>query len=326
MMELHCKRIQVKKTSALIVVSALVFFISCEKDITLNIPEPEQKIVVEGTIEPGLPALITLTNTIGFYGYTDLSSFDNLYVHEAVVVVSDGINSDTLQEICLNELTPELKALAANYLGVELDSLGEFPVDICLYSDPGIFTGTAVIIGEAGKTYSLTIHAEGKTLTSSTTIPPLVYLDSIYVKPVDDPANDSLVRLFGHFNDPPEIGNYYRMFTSQNGQPFYPFFTSVAEDFFINGKPVEFFIGRGEAPNAEDFETYGLFTRGDTVVTKFCSIDRPTYDFWLTIENDVGSGGPFANEIIVKTNIDGGLGVWCGYGPTYDTLIIPLTP
>ena len=45
----------------------LLMLSACTTDITLDIPAPEPKIVVEGTIEPGLPPIISLTSTIPFY-------------------------------------------------------------------------------------------------------------------------------------------------------------------------------------------------------------------------------------------------------------------
>lgn len=295
----------------------------CTTDITLDIPEAEQKYVVEGSIEPGAPPFLTLTSTVPFYGEINFNELDNYYVHDAEVVVSDGVNSVTLVEYCLSEIPEELKPLVAEFLGIDLDSTGDFPVDICLYTVPDIFAGAPAFVGEIGKTYTLTINHNGKTLSSSTSLMEPVHMDSLWVEPHDDIENDSLVRLYVRLSEPDPLGDYYRYFTSRNQEGYYPGFTSVFDDKLVNGISFTFTLDRGFNP-AEEFnqDTYGYFWKGDTVVLKWCRIDYPTFDFWRTLEYDSGSDGPFSSATIVQTNINGGLGIWCGYGAAYDTLII----
>lgn len=303
---------------------AAIFLSSCTEDITLDLDDPEAKLVVEGTIESGLPPFITLTQTVPFYGEINFNELDNYYAHDATVTVSDGSTSVTLTEYCLSELSDELASLVAAYLGFALDSLGNFPVDICMYADPGLLTGFPAIVGVPGRTYTLTINYNDKVYTSSTTIPELVNLDSVYVKQQPDPLTDSLYILYAMISDPDTLGNYYRYFTKQNSFPFYAAFSSVTDDLFFNGKTFEFSMSRGNAPTSDfDPATNGYFFSGDTVVLKFCTIDHASYEFFRSLEFDAGSDGPFSSATIVQTNIsNGGLGVWCGYGVTYDTVYI----
>ncbi len=300
-----------------------LFLSSCETEITIDLPQPEEKIVVEGYIEPGVPPIITLTSTVPFYGNINFNELGGYYISDAEITVSDGATSVILTEYCLNELPEDIIPLVGEFLGLDLDSLGEFPVNVCLYTVPDIFTGAPAFIGEAGKSYLLNINTDGKTLTSSTTIPPLVPLDSIYSEPHDDPNNDSLVRLYVHLTDPPQLGNYYRYFTKKNDEPFYTGFASVFDDNIVNGQSFDFTLDRGISPNeAFDQDTYGYFWRGDTIILKWATIDYASLDFWRTLEYDSGTDGPFASATIISTNINGGLGIWCGYGATYDTLYV----
>ncbi len=308
----------------LILGSWFLVLASCTQEVTLDIDTPEPKIVVEGNIEQGIPPIISLTSTIPFYGEINFNELDNYYVHDAVITINDGTESVVLAEFCLSDIPDELLPLVAAYIGIELDTAGNYPVDICLYTVPDIFTGAPEFVGEIGKTYTLTIEANGKTLTSSTQILPPVPPDSIYFKPHADIENDSLVRLYLHLTEPPGLGNFYRYFTKRNDEAYYSGYTSVFDDNFVNGLSFEFTVDRGFNPT-EDFdpETYGYFWRGDTVILKWSSIDFPTYDFWSTLEFDSGTDGPFSSATIAATNINGGLGIWCGYGASYDTLYIP---
>ena len=65
-----------------------------------------------------------------------------------------------------------------------------------------------------------------------------------------------------------------------------------------------------------------FFKRGDTIVLKFCSIDRSHFEFWRTEETQVGNNGnPFGSPAPITSNIEGGLGIWGGYATTFDTII-----
>ena len=307
-----------------VLMSGLFLFNSCTQDITIDIPDPESKIVVEGSIEQGLPPIISLTSTVPFYGEVNFNELDNYYVHGAIVTVSDGINTVELTEFCLADLPDEIIPLVAAFLGVDLDTAGTIPINICLYTVPDIFTGFPAFTGEAGKTYDLNIQFNGKIITSSTTIFPPVPPDSVYYREHDDPENDSLFRLYLTLTDPVEPGDFYRYFTKRNSEAFYSGYSSVFDDNLINGQTFDFTLDRGFNPT-EEFEElpYGYFLRGDTVILKWCTIDYPTYNFWRTLEFDSGTDGPFSSATIVQTNITGGLGIWCGYGVSYDTLYMP---
>src|SRR5678815_3636575 len=74
---------------------ALVFF-SCEKDVTVDLPVPEQKIVVEGYIENGQKAMVTLTKTAAFFSAVDSASLLSYLVTDAIVTVSDGVTTEQL--------------------------------------------------------------------------------------------------------------------------------------------------------------------------------------------------------------------------------------
>ncbi len=304
--------------------SVIFIFNSCTTDITIDIPTPEPKLVVEGSIEQGLPPIISLTSTVPFYGDVNFNELTNFYVHGADVTVSDGISTVTLTEFCLADLPDEIIPLVAAFLGVDLDTTGVYPINICLYTVPDIFTGFPAFVGEIGKTYSLNIVYDDITVTSSTQLLAPVPPDSIFYRPNEDPLNDTLVRLYVSLTEPGTPGNFYRYFTKQNTQAFYAGFSSVFDDNLINGQHFDFTVDRGYNPT-EDFSNggYGYFHTGDTVVLKWCSIDYPTFNFWRTLEFDSGSDGPFSSATIAQTNINGGLGIWCGYGVSYDTLYIP---
>ena len=144
-------------------------------------------------------------------------------------------------------------------------------------------------------------------------------LDSVWIEEEDD----TLATLFALYSDPDTIGNYLRYFTKRNSESFYPGFASVFDDNLINGQTFHFPLDRGQSRSDDlDLDTYGYFWKGDTVIVRWCAIDRRHYDFWKTIEFDSGIDGPFSSATIIESNIEGGLGVWGGYGCSYDTIIV----
>ena len=58
------------------------------------------------------------------------------------------------------------------------------------------------------------------------------------------------------------------------------------------------------------------------MVVKFISLGAAEYEFYRTFESNVlNSGDLFASPANVRSNIQGGLGVWAGLGVAYDTLV-----
>lgn len=180
--------------------------------------------------------------------------------------------------------------------------------------------------GEVGKSYSLRISHQGKTLTAVTTIPQLNPLSELTISPHPKPEEDSLRILNYSYTDPDTIGNSIRYFTKRNSEPFYPgLFNSVFNDELINGGSITFPLDRGEPKGQEeiDEDLYSYFGVGDTVTVRWAAIDLPHYRFWSSLENEQNSNGsPIGSPNITRSNIKGGLGVWGGYGVTYHTLII----
>ena len=44
-----------------------LIYVSCQEEITLDLPQAENKLVVEGAIEPGFPPYVILTNNQGYF-------------------------------------------------------------------------------------------------------------------------------------------------------------------------------------------------------------------------------------------------------------------
>lgn len=270
--------------------------LSCRKDVTLELPEYQQKVVVEASIETGGPAVVLLSWSVPYFGEFDYSTPEKAFIKGATVVVSDGTNSETL-----TELDPNTGYL---YIGSK-------------------------IFGKENTTYLLSVTVNGETYETSTTIGRPEPLDSLYFKG----EQDSLGFMWQTFSEPAGSGDCYRWFAKRLGRDqFYAApFGSVFDDKFVDGKSFDFAYDRGPQPNAlqeyrEDPER-GYYKRGDTVVVKFCRIGRKEYDFWYTYyQNKASNSNPFSAPANVKSmfgNHEKVFGSFVGYAAAFDTIVIP---
>jgi hypothetical protein len=308
---------------------ALTALVACEKEITVDLPETEARIVVEGTIATGQPPLVILTRTQSFFAPTSISSIANSFVSEATVTVYDGSTTHLLDRVCSSLIPPELLEEAAAASGIDVGLLAS--ANICIWTKLD-----NSLLGEEGRSYRLEVQTDGKDLVSTTTIPHAVTLDSLWFKlALQRPNDDSLGFIWARITDPDTLGNHYRWLAQRtnagpDGTPkdkgFVAPFFSVFEDRFANGLTFDFNFNRGARPfsNAadDDNEERGFFKRGDTVVVRLASIDEASFAFYTSFQNNVASAGDvFSNPANVVSNVQGGMGVWSGWGIRDHTVV-----
>lgn len=267
---------------------------ACNDEPYLNVPLPEDMIVVDGWIENGQFAKVLLTRNSPYFASIDSASIRSLVLTWAKVTVSDGINTEILT-LRKDE----------NY----------FP--------PYIFEGNE-IIGVTGRTYSIKAEYGGKTVTATTTIPEIVPLDTAFF--YLESGSDSLGSIYLEFTDPPDVKNYYRILTKRSGEDtrYYSSMVMCMDDMYFSGQKFGFSVRRGP----ESFiSSYGneYFRMGDTVSIKFCTIDNAHFDFWNSFQDETfNASNPFASSLsTIRSNIEGdGLGIWGGYGVFLVNLVL----
>jgi hypothetical protein len=330
-----------KRYSILLMICSLGLLIGCEKEITVDLPEVEKKIVVEGTILPGETPLIILTWTQGYFEPTDASSLQNIFVHDAHVTITENGRVHTLDEICSSELTPDQLAFASNFLGLSIESLQA--LNLCVYTKFSIPGTEDALFGAPNTTYKLEVHKDSYHITGETKIPSLVELDTVYFDIINPDFQDTLGILYGKLTDPDTVGNAYRWFAKrinrypanaqdanlrgkQKDLTFIAPFGSVYDDTFFNGLSFEFAYPRGIEANSTKFDDLNderaFFKVGDTVAIRGCTIDRAAFKFIRSLEAQFGNqGSPFAVPFNLESNLQGGLGAFIGYGAVYDTVV-----
>lgn len=305
---------------------AIVLF-ACEKEVEVEIPAVDPQVVVEGTIEPGEAPFILVSWSQGFFDPLDIEAFNSYFIHDAEV----RVNGQLMEEVCTDALPDSLLPILAELTGIALENL--FALNFCVYSNP--VSNPFAVIGEVGETYQLEVTVGDRQLSAVTYIPEPVPLNELWYQTWAN--TDSLGLIWASLTDPDTLGNAYRWFAKrinrrpgdpQNRPKDFNYITplgSAFDDNFVNGTTFEFAYGRGRAQNSsaeeDNNEEAGFFKEGDTVAVKWCAIPLEAAEALRSLEQQVGTtGNPFASPANLNSMIDGGLGLWIGYSPVYDTV------
>ena len=272
---------------ASLIVFAFLLLVSCEKPAS----QPDT-IVVEGRIEAGKHPVIHLHKAIRL-SEKEIETeemFRQSLILTAQIFVSDG--TDSVQLIGkINRTT--------------LPPYYYYSVDIK---------------GQAGKTYTLNVNYKGQQLTASTTIPSVIPIDSIEVRKVNArPENREVIV---HFTDNAATTDYYALFYCLGKQTQYVLASlGIRDDRSQQGQHIAWRLNRSNTllDNSKDFD----FAVGDTVNVKLSHIDADSYSFWTSLAStSTANTWLFMPKAQIGTNINGGLGCWCGYGSNEQQLFI----
>lgn len=256
----------------------------CEPQWDFGLTDFNPQIVVEGWIESGNFAYVCLSQTKTLDMPLDSMAIFDIPIRWAKVTVSDGSESEVLTGRMDKNYTP-----------------------------PFIYTGSR-IRGEAGKTYTLKVEYSGQEVTATTSIPQPVPLTSLIVEKCSD--SDTLYQLKAYFDDNKSEKNYYKFFT-QVLPPDKRFFSSFMGTFDDSVLPGQACVPVYRGLRYTDLKKYTPFYRKmEIVAVKFTQLPQEGFEFWSSYENEVTNGkNPiFPSSSNLKSNIKGGLGIWCGYG------------
>lgn len=262
----------------------LLIFSSCEHNEYL-ITEGESKVVIEGWIEEGDVARVLITRSIPVTEPIDSSSIIRYSIRSAMVIVSDGEINDTLR------LTS-----ASRYL------------------PPFLYVGEK-IIGKTDGKYTITVRYLSQTFTAETVIPPSVPIKNVrYVR--QQPA-DTVGNLVVEFTDPADRQYYYQIATRLDGYDaiYVPCLYGNLNNRNFVSPDVSIQITRGVTifPRT-NFEAH--FNDGDLIFVRLRTMPKEGFDFWNSWQNVIinSQNTIFPANSSLKSNINGGIGIWCGYG------------
>lgn len=255
-----------KQTKFLFITIAILMVLimsSCEKVVDLNLGDAPQSLVIEANVYDIIGEnYVAISKSKPFN--ENFGAFET--VSGASVIITDNVGNSFV----LNELFP----------GV--------------YNSP-------TLAGITGRTYYLSVNADGKSISAQSTMPPRVNLDSISQEKIDRPfGNDTVVkyRVFTHFYDTPGYANYYRLKASS--KTVRQKRVLVLNDDLIDGDHVIFPIFQTE------------FEENDTVNVQLLSIEEENYRYFNALSSSQNGEVPGNPE----TNLNGDENV-VGYFAAY---------
>ena len=299
---------------------------SCRKEISIDFPPVPEKLVVEGSIEPRFPPYVILTRNQGYFETIDNSTYNNLFVSDAQIMVFKLNDNEIIDSIELNQ---------------EIDT-------IPIYTN----LGCPENFSQEGYRYNLQIKWNDELITSTTTIPYSTPLDSIWIEETENTQdNQYKCDINAKYSDPDTIGN--NILIRSKRVEHWIIDTLTATPTLSNEKDNSLLLvdcGPDILANGESFETYfprpseqGGFPSGsyrtfkykkyqdtttigqdsilipeDVVLIKFCQVDLAAMKFWRgVVRNSTSGGNPFSEPMNLVSNINGGLGSWTGYATRY---------
>ena len=297
--------------SKLLLLFLAVIAAGCQSEIDVDMPEYEPKLVIEGTIENGQPAIVMLSKSISYLAEIDLDYLrDNVMITDAEVIVT---SSDGESERLTFQFCPEAPLFFA-------------------------FKSTN-LKGKENTTYTLTVNYAGEQYTAQTTIPSTFALDSIrFDNPSEFVNSDSMRAIRIQMTDNPMESNYYAFSVKVHCPVFqdHLWVSSIPvafDDKTFNRLTFNYEIERygvsmlfASAMSEEERKAYSrmTFRPGDTVYVRHSQMDYDTYRFMITGGSEAVLGSnPFTNPAPVASNIKGErvLGNWSGFASAVDTLI-----
>ncbi len=251
----------------------LFLFSACEKVIDVDLNEANPAVVIGGNLSFSGGAEVKISRTGSYFG---AGSMEKVSGAEVILQYSSG------KQVRINE------------------------------TEPGWYKKEELVIG-TGIEYQLTVTVDGTAYRASSTMNPVVPIDSIgyaYFEGILFFDEGYRVKLF--FPDPPRKENFYRIKVYKNGE-----LENRVEDLIvfddsgIEGRFVEVTM-RGQ-----------VFAPGDTARVELISIDQPAFDYFSNLRdianNNPGSPAP-ANPPSNFSN--GALGYFSAWSCDSKTIVI----
>ena len=237
-----------KVLPTLFITSFILLSYSCEEIINVDLNSADPKIVIEGTVtDQPGPYTVSITKTTDYYNPASYPT-----VSGARVNIADDLGfSEQLHE-----------------------------------TTDGIYQ-TVNLQGTSGRTYTLTVIAEGQTYSAVSFMPQPTEIDSLFyeeseegIRHKDKEGYDLILR----FTDEPGVEDYKRIKIYRNG--------NLQDGYFL-------YNGRLSDGNEIEYDRiHADFEFNDFVFVELLSIDKTTYEYYSTMSNATASSG--GNKIQTK--------------------------
>jgi hypothetical protein len=253
----------------------VIAVVSCRKVINVKLDTTASRIVIEGAVyNQPGPYFVRITKTGSYFDTTRLPAIAN-----ATVIIKDNTGiADTLR-----------------------------------YTNNGIYQ-TRRTRGVAGRTYTITVKADGIEYKAESTMPLPVPIDTItyeYVSTTGLANSDPGYKVFVSYKEPAATVNYYQLNIYRNDTLLNDDGYYMIEDKLTNGKNQK-----------EEFFSDKLKVK-DTVTAELLSLNKANYDYLRTLSDIVYNGGFSAAPANPISNWNNNaLGFFAAYSAQYKETIL----
>jgi len=243
-----------------------ILFTSCEKTVDLKYKSNSSKIIIEGNINNDPgPYFIKITKSISLTNTGSYPTIDN-----AIVTISDNAgNNETL-----------------------------------IAQGNGLYR-TSTLTGVSGRTYTLTVNAEGQSYAAQSTMPHQVRFDSVKAEKTTF-GGDVEYNIIPVYTDPVAKGNNYRFELIINNK-------LLRKQFLQNDDVTN---GITNTERLEEIDDYDLEPKpGDSLSIKMQCIDAKVYLYYKTLAliGDDGPGGGTTPNNPPNNFTNGALGIFSAH-------------
>ncbi len=262
--------------------------VSCDltKEVEVELPDYEGRLLVECYLEPGEPMNLVLTRTSPYFDpfpSTSLDFLNGILEDEAFVTITHkGQEYELENTLSFNPATQKIFNYKNSTLVPE-DYENDFELSIST--------------------------AGGETITASTRIIEPTPIDSVVT---EFAPNDTLARILVYLTNDQAIDNYYRRTLHESSLDSIPSMTFPVDD--------------RAAEDVIVFGTFFSYAEGDTIINTIYSIDEDYFDFLSSINFAIQSNGnPFAQPSPIVSNVEGtanAIGIFTGLSYDREVTII----
>ncbi|MBB5644779.1 DUF4249 domain-containing protein [Pedobacter cryoconitis] len=242
-------------------IAILSLFIACEKAIDLNLDNVKPVIVIDGGVNDLNEVQVVRISTT--YSFTEANKFNGLAGAKVVLTGSDGTTVNYTEKTTGIYNSPKFK-------------------------------------GKPGTTYKLTVNAQGKTYTATSTMPQKVILNLLTFKELTV-ANKTRKYVAVIYDDPPGVENWYHSIVRFKGKVE---FDVATDDRFNDGNKVN------------DVIFYDLskdMVPGDTVAVEFQCVDKAVHRYFFSLGQNLSETQPVSPANPPSNFDNNALGVFSAY-------------
>jgi hypothetical protein len=313
------KLIQPAPTWAFVLLAGLLSSCSLQKEVELDLPEPQRRLVVESYLQPGQPFLLALQQEAGYFEPIDQKPS----APPATVTIRYDTTTITLQELDAATI-----AQIADFLGPDA------PQFLQQYSSLGYvrlyfsnLLETSQLVPEKYDTdFHLRVEdSTGRVVTATTRIPRAVPIDSLKTRANEKGKHYVLTFAADNGNET----NYYRRILRSNAMQYDTLRDATGTITGVDSASVQRinqdFISNDDIFNGGTivFGTGYDYEKGDTIQSELYHITKEYYNFIESSQfAQQANGNPFGQPAVIKSNVVGGLGIFTGYVPAIKTLVV----